>query len=150
MKKINYLLYLFLIVALPLLSSCDDDDDDDAEPTTEDMLTAEEWRGDQVRAFGVDVTEDEDVVDLLFDFKTMRLKFNSDGTYTATYQDTDGANVTETGSWELSADETQLTFDLVDEGTVDIDLLTDSELRLTTEVELPDLPTTEVELRFVR
>lgn len=108
MKKIfkyasPFLILLFLFAAL----GCEKED----EFSKEELLTAHTWRfGDMT----VD-TDTQDILDLITFVKALMtggtLSFDDDGTYSMT-----AMQQTDTGTWDLSADEKTL---IMDKGTVD-------------------------------
>ncbi|WP_242928416.1 hypothetical protein [Pontibacter vulgaris] len=121
--KPNKLLYFFsLLFALTVFSSCDKDD---SEPTKTDILTSHEWKGSRVLVAGLDVSDRPEIKDMLLDIKTLRLNFNRNGSYTATYTDKSGPRTT-TGAWQFTNNETKLAFDLL--GEMEIKNFTSSNL----------------------
>ena len=141
--SLRYLLIFFF--TLGFLTSCSDDDDD-TEPSKTDILVSEEWRGDEIRINGIDVSNRPEIVDQFGNIKTVRLRFNRDGTYSATYTDNTGQQSTN-GNWSFNEDETILIFDLY--GEVEVETLTDSNLTLSTEIPYQGI-TVSPEVRFVR
>ncbi len=128
--KLNNLLILFsLLFVFATLSSCDKDDN---APTKTDMLVAHEWKGSRVLVAGLDVSDRPEVKEMLLDIKTLRLTFNRNGSYTATYTDKSG-NRTTTGGWKLTDNETKLSIDLL--GELDIKNFTHTNLDMIKKVQ---------------
>ncbi|MBB6612019.1 hypothetical protein H7F15_13295 [Pontibacter sp. Tf4] len=125
MKKLQFLSYLFAALFMVTMVSCDDDDDDTTNPNPdkETLLTAKVWNGSKVYYQNADFTEQ---VKELFDISTTTIKFNADGTYTASMSGEDD----ETGTWEFASNDTKIVMDSEssDPITVDINTLTATEL----------------------
>ena len=129
MRKELYPL-LFALLTLTLFSGCGKDDDPG--PTTKtDLLVAHEWRGDQVMVNGIDVSNRPEVTGQIGQIKTVRLKFNRDGTYNATFTSGLGEQ-TQNGTWTFNEDETKMTFELY--GEVDVKRLTENNLDFTAKI----------------
>ena len=112
------LILLFLFTAL----SCEKDED----LSKEELLTAHVWKFSKMTAD----TDNQDALALIAFAEALMtggtLNFDDDGTYSMT-----AMQQTETGTWELSADETTLTLD-DDDGTVDPSETTLAKLTLST------------------
>jgi hypothetical protein len=114
--NIPRLRYLLLFIALPLLFfSCKKDKD--TEPTKTDLVVAHEWRGERVLVNGLDVSNRQEIKDMLLDIKSTTLTLRRDGTYTAVY-DQAGSTQTTTGTWTFKEDETIIYFDLLGDLTI--------------------------------
>lgn len=125
-------IYTFLIPLLFLLIFSGCGKDGDPSPTTKtDLLVANEWKGDQVQVNGIDVSNRPEVTGQIGQIKTVRLKFNRDGTYTAVFTTAMGPQ-TQNGNWSFNEDETKLTFELY--GETDIKTLTENNLDLTAKI----------------
>lgn len=121
---------LFILIALFSLAACSKKGDPKPKTQT-DLLVAHEWRGDQVQVNGIDVSARPEVTSQIGHIKTVRLKFNADGTYTATFTNNIGAQ-TQTGKWSFNQDKTKLTFELY--GEVEVKRLTENNLDLTAKI----------------
>ena len=99
-----WLLITFFTITL---AACKDDDDP-ATPTTESLLTADEWIGNSIYANGENITalvmNTEN-----FDIRNVKIKFSKDGTYK---DDNNGKQ--STGTWKYLKDEKKI---ILDEGT---------------------------------
>lgn len=144
--KTNPLLYiLILLFALPALTACDDDDDPGI--SREELLTSRTWQGDAVFATGVDITDNPELLNTFPDIRTLTLKFETDGTYTANYTE-DGAPVTKVGVWELRENKTVLYFDLMAAYRLKIRELNSERMILTTNVQYESI-TVPADVRFL-
>lgn len=129
MRREIYSLF-FALLALSFFTGCGKDND--PEPITKtDQLVAHEWRGDQVQVNGIDVSNRPEVTGQIGQIKTVRLKFNRDGTYNATFTSGLGEQ-TQNGTWTFNEDETKMTFELY--GEVDVKTLTENNLDLTAKI----------------
>lgn len=129
MKKQLYPI-LFALFTLTFFTGCGKDDDP-GPVTKTDMLVAHEWRGDQVMVNGIDVSTRPEVTGQIGEIKTVRLKFEEDGTYNATFTSALGPQ-TQAGNWSFNEDETKLTFELY--GETDVKTLTENNLDLTAKI----------------
>lgn len=110
MKKLfKYTSPLLILLFLFTAFGCEKEDD----LSKEELLTFHVWRFSDMTAN----TDTQGVLDLITLAKALMtggtINFDDDGTYSMT-----AMGQTETGTWELSADETTLTID-DDDGTVD-------------------------------
>ncbi|MEJ8800683.1 hypothetical protein [Pontibacter sp. H249] len=144
MRKELYTL-LFALLTLTVFTACSKDDDPDPITNT-DLLVAHEWRGDKVLAAGIDVSNRPEITGQIGQIKTVRLKFNEDGTYNATYTSGMGEQ-SESGQWSFNEDETRLTFDLV--GNVEVEKLTEDSLDLATKIPFQNM-TFDAEIKFIK
>ena len=93
MKKINYLLFIAIVVLSGLLStSC-------KKESTEVIMVVRNWTLDTKSVAGINVTTDCE--------KNSKWNFKADGTYAII----DACSVTKTGIWKLAADGKTLTLD---------------------------------------
>ncbi|MBC5992375.1 DUF5004 domain-containing protein [Pontibacter cellulosilyticus] len=135
---------LFALLTLTIFSSCGKDD---PKPVTKtDLLVANEWRGDQVTVNGIDVSNRPEVTGQIGQIKTVRLKFNRDGTYTAKYM-TNMGEQTQNGNWSFNQDETKMTFELY--GEVEVKTLTENNLDLTSKIPFQGV-LFNAEIKFVK
>ncbi|MCC9168385.1 lipocalin family protein [Pontibacter harenae] len=141
---------LFALSILSFLTSCEKDEEDSELSRTE-LLTAETWNGDRILIGGQDAADYPGAANLVPDPKSLRITFNTDGTFTGQYTQ-NGQTIPASGNWELSEDEQTITgdfFGLASEA--EIETLTTSNLNLTTTVQLPNFPfPLPAELRLVR
>ncbi|WP_299708163.1 hypothetical protein [uncultured Pontibacter sp.] len=149
--KLQKLLALFLVMVLAFSTVSCDDDDDDAEPTRTALLTGGQWTGTALFLGTQDISDwliDEDDPDNSFDVKKWKVTFNSNGTYSSTY---DGS-AAESGRWEFTNNEQSILFDkgTADEETARINQLTSSELYIVQAWETEDNQTVDIEARFAR
>jgi hypothetical protein len=150
--KLQKLLALFLVTVLAFSTvSCNDDDDDDAEPSRTALLTGGQWTGTALYVGSQNITDlliDEDDPDNSFDVRKWTATFNSNGTYSTTY---DGS-ASESGRWEFTNNEQSILFDkgTDDEETATINRLTSTELYIVQPWETDDNMTVDVEARFAR
>lgn len=144
--KPNPLLFIFtLLISLSLLPACDKDDVPGA--SREELLTTKTWQGDAVFATGVDITDNPELLNTFPDIRTLTLKFETDGTYTANYTE-NGAPVTKVGAWELRENQTVLYFDLMAAYRLKISELNSERMVLTTNVQYESI-TVPADVRFL-
>ncbi|WP_299823533.1 DUF5004 domain-containing protein [uncultured Pontibacter sp.] len=136
----------FALVTLAFFSSCSDDNDDPKPITKTDLLVAHEWRGDQVLAAGIDVSNRPEITGQIGQIKTARIKFDRDGTYDASFTSSLGEQ-TQSGNWSFNNDETKLTFELL--GEVDVKELTEDKLYLTSQLPFQGVMF-DAEVRFIK
>ncbi|MBF9254637.1 hypothetical protein I2I11_15135 [Pontibacter sp. 172403-2] len=122
--KYNFLrTMLLLFCSLVLLTACDKDEEETIpEPTKKDLLTAHDWRGDQVLVNDINVAAIPGVGSNAATFKTMLLSFREDNTYTASFT-VSGQPQSFDGTWQFNADETRITLEML--GDFDITTLTE-------------------------
>lgn len=126
MKNYSLRTLLLLLCSLALLTSCDKDKGDPVpEPTKKDLLVADEWKGDQVLINNINVAAIPGVGSNAQTFKTLRLTFKEDNTYTANIT-VNGQQQTFDGAWQLNADESKITLEML--GEFDITTLTEDNL----------------------
>lgn len=131
--KSNPLLYLLILLfILPALTACDKDDDPGA--SREELLTSNTWQGEAVFASSIDVTDNPELLNTFPDIRTLTLKFDTDGTYTANYIE-NGAAVTQEGLWEFRENQTVLYFDLMADYRLKIGELSANRMLLTTTID---------------
>ncbi|MBX0335301.1 hypothetical protein K3G39_18860 [Pontibacter sp. HSC-14F20] len=143
MKFQKLLTFLFALLLVTSMTSCDKDKD--KEPSNRDLLTAEKWTGHSFWAFGNDIS-DLFLEQLNYDIKKNTVKFDKAGTYVDSYERTSIS-----GTWEFANDDKSIIFDkgTEDEYTATVLLLTDKELRMDQTVETEEGPLT-LEVRFTR
>lgn len=126
--KNNFLRTLLLLVSsLAFLTACDKGNET-AEPNKKDVLVAHEWKGDQVFINSINVAAIPGVGSNADTFKTLRLSFKEDNTYTATFS-VRGQQQSFDGAWQLNSDETKLTLEML--GEFDLVTLTENNLDVT-------------------
>jgi hypothetical protein len=113
-RNILFTLILFFLTFI-LFTACSKKNDPNVSKT--DMLVAQEWKGDQVMVNGIDVAGRQEVIAEIGQIKTVRIKFDKNGSYKATYTNNQG-DQTETGTWAFNDNQTMMTFDLYGEVTV--------------------------------
>ncbi len=117
-------------------------------PDRRALITARAWRLDQALVNGLPVT-DPQLLNAIGSFSQSRLRFNNDGTLTATNTTTGSVS---TGTWEFSNGQEGLTVN-IDNQTYQfaILILTADQLTLTTPytITTPFQTTLEAELRLV-
>ena len=145
MKSSPLLCLFILLLALPALISCDKDDAPGA--SREELLTTKTWQGNAVFATGVDITDNPELLNTFPDIRTLTLKFETDGTYTANYTE-NGSPVTQVGEWELRENKTVLFFDLMAAYRLKIAELNQKRMILTTNVEYESV-TVPADVRFL-
>ncbi|WP_162426984.1 DUF5004 domain-containing protein [Pontibacter pudoricolor] len=91
---------LFLLSILFVFSSCSKDDDPKPQTKTE-LLTAKAWKITKIKENGIDITNRSDMAIL----KNVRIKYNTDGTYTQT-----SSGIVHIGIWEFNNNETLLVY----------------------------------------
>ncbi|GAB3203276.1 hypothetical protein ABID22_000934 [Pontibacter aydingkolensis] len=128
-RKELYTLF-FALLTLTFFAGCGKDDDP-GPVTKTDLLVANEWKGDQVQVNGIDVSNRPEVTGQIGQIKTVRLKFEKDGTYNARFTTSMGEQ-TQSGNWSFNEDETKMTFELY--GEVDIKTLTENNLDMTSKI----------------
>lgn len=103
MKIKQLLSFLFCMVLLVSMTSCDKDDED-KEPSKNDLLTAGLWTGNSVYVQGQDITQLlRDSAD--FDVRQLSTRFDKNGEYRETY----GRTIV--GTWEFTNNEQRILFD---------------------------------------
>ena len=104
-KLLRYSTITLLIFVVFALTGCEKDDNGDG-PDKKTLLTAHVWKYDKLTTTSTD-SEVQLLINLLAAFMTnATANFAADGTYTITILDQP-----DSGTWELSADGTKLTFD---------------------------------------
>lgn len=142
----NPLLCLFiLLLMLPAIAACDKDDDPGV--SREELLTTKTWQGDAVFATGVNITDNPELLKTFPDIRTLTLKFETDGTYTANYIE-NGSPVTQVGEWELRENRTVLFFDLMAAYRLKIGELNQKRMILTTTVQYENV-SVPADVRFL-
>jgi hypothetical protein len=148
--KLQRLLLLFLIMLFTApLVSCSDDDDE--APSKRMLLTEREWTGSALYIGSQNISDrfiDEDDPQNSFDVSKWAVKFNTDGTYSMTY---DG-NTVQTGMWEFANNEQEIQLDkgTPDAETAKINRLTNDELYLEMPWDMGNNLTANIEARFKR
>ncbi|GHA61272.1 hypothetical protein [Pontibacter akesuensis] len=126
------LLYLTLLLSFNVLVSCDKDKEEpEPEVTNRELLIADEWRGDRALINGVNIALIPGVGARAQTFNSLVLKFMDDNTYLATYLN-EGQQESFRGGWQLNADQTKLTLDML--GEMEIDKLTTTNLDVTSNI----------------
>lgn len=143
MKIQKLLTFLFALLLVTSMTSCDKDKD--KEPTNRDLLTSANWTGHSVWAYGNDISElflDE----LGYDIKKNIVKFDKAGTYVDSYE-----RRSLNGTWEFADNDKSIIFDkgTGDEYKASVLMLTDKELRMEQTLETEDGDLT-LEFRFTR
>ncbi len=145
MKQFVSLLLAFFFITLV---ACNRDED---EPNKTVLLTAKPWKVDQVYVANQVIT-DPNLLQYLGQLQNTSIRFNADGTCTATDPNT---QVVTSGTWQFNADQTRLLLDLPDQDfDFEIKVLSDNNLNLSTPVTVgpPTFPfpiTQTVELRLI-
>ncbi len=136
---------LFTLITFTLITSCGKSKD--PQPATKtDFLVAHPWQGDQVLVSGIDVSKRSEVTSQIGQIKTVKLNFNRNGTYNATYT-TDAGPQAQTGNWKFNSDETKLTFELY--GEVEIKTLTENNLDMTAKIPFQGV-LFDAEVKFIK
>lgn len=148
--KPQRLLYLFLILLFTApLTSCGDDDD--KAPSKRMLLTERQWTGKALYMGPQNITDlliDDDDPQNSFDVSKWAIKFNTDDTYSMTY---DGRTL-QTGKWEFANNEQEIQLDkgTPNAETAKINRLTNDELYLEMPWEMGGNQTVNIEARFTR
>jgi hypothetical protein len=141
--------YLFLLIisffTFSALTSCDKDDDPGV--SREELLTSKVWQGNAVFATGIDITDNPELLNTFPDIRTLTLKFETDGTYTAEYIE-NNSPVTQVGEWEFRENQTVLYFDLMAAYKLKIGELNSKRMILTTNIEYESV-TVPADVRFL-
>lgn len=143
MKFQKLLTFLFALLLVTSMTSCDKDKD--KEPTNKDILTSSIWKGESIWAYGSDISDfyyDE----IGYDIKKNTVKYDKAGTYVDTYE-----RLSWNGTWEFADNDKSIIFDkgTDEEYTASVLMLTDKELRMEQTIETEDGPIT-MEVRFIR
>ncbi|MCJ8166633.1 hypothetical protein MKJ04_17440 [Pontibacter sp. E15-1] len=151
MKLISIKPLLIALCLLVTLASCDKEKDEEVEPSRTELLTANNWKGDRILVAGTDAANYPNAGDFVPDPKSLSITFKTDGTYAASYVQ-NGQTIPASGNWEFSSDEQSITGNLFGiSSDAKIETLTDTNLTLSTTVDVPDFPLpVPVEIRLVR
>jgi hypothetical protein len=106
MAKVKYSALLILFLATLFVAGCKKDDEPEA-PSKTDLLTAKAWKLNTISAPPLP-DNDPRVMSVIGGLSNSNVKFENNGTYTATNRNT---NAVETGTWEFNADQTQIITD---------------------------------------
>jgi hypothetical protein len=130
-------LFVCVIALTFIISSCKKDKE--TVPSKTALLTAKAWKLDKVLLFNTEVT-DPNILATIGGLANSEVKFNADGTYTATDRTT---NTKTNGTWEFNSDQTKLTVKGSTTGsdvTFDIKTLTDKNMDLFTQQAITGYP----------
>lgn len=112
MKNITKFVAMAFVASSLVFAGCDDDKEKDPTPapvvvqkSNKEILTVKSWKVNRYLIEGMDMTNEP----LFEEVKNMQIKFNNDGTYTAT--DATDPSASESGTWEFRSNETQLVMD---------------------------------------
>ncbi|RAU81896.1 hypothetical protein [Pontibacter arcticus] len=151
MTKHTFRTLLLMLLSLTVFTACDSDDDEDTTLTNTDLITAETWKGDEIRVPALDALNIS-YKDRLPDPKTMTIKFDRNGTYEAQYT-LNGQSTKTTGDWEFTDNERKLSGNFFNfpSSEADIDELSATQLHLSTMITAPNIPIpVKAEVRLVR
>jgi hypothetical protein len=145
MSKLRLLTFLFATLLVTSLSGCSKDDDDN-EPSKRDLLTAGQWTGVSIWAYGQDISK-MFIEELNYDIQKNIVKYDKAGTYADTYE-----RMTLSGTWEFTDNEQFILFDkgTDDEYTSRIIKLTSTELHIEQTLEFEEEESVTLEIRFSR
>lgn len=144
MKIKKLLTFLFALLLVTSMTSCDKDED--KEPSNTDLLTANTWTGNSLWAFGNDIS-DLFLEELGYDIKKNTVKFDKAGKYVDSYE-----RSSLNGTWEFADNDKSIIFDkgTEDEYTAKVLILTNTELRLEQTLEFEDDEPVALEVRYTR
>ncbi|MHC2992842.1 hypothetical protein OB13_15100 [Pontibacter sp. HJ8] len=145
MSKLRLFTFLFAALLMTSLSGCSKDDDDN-EPSQRDLLTAGQWTGVSIWAYGQDISR-MFIDETGYDIKKNLVKYDKAGTYADRYE-----RMTLSGTWEFTDNEQSILHDkgTEDEYTSRIIKLTSTELYLEQTIEFEEEEPVTLEIRFSR
>jgi hypothetical protein len=141
MKNMRLLLSLFvLVIPLFLVTACIDKDEGPQPDNRKELLTARPWKMKKVLANDIiNITDYPEVAV----FKDAQVKFEEDGTYTATR-----GTETQTGTWAFADNETKLVLNAGTEYEVILEIasLRDNDAKFRTTQDVPNFGRVEFTL----